>query len=140
MDILDRLLGDLAGEGTLTEESDGGGLVITHFHNRALEPPASLIVDPESLQARLDDIARGGPRNIWLDVDAQTEAYRLLLVHLDEEIDRYDAKISSVEITPQHVKGTPRADWSNTIPLPPDHDETFGWWAQRPPYADPAGH
>lgn len=114
MSDLDRLFTDLDAEGTVVERIPAaatGAYLISHYRGEVMDPPATLTVVADDLDALLARIESHNPQAVFPDRDRRTAAYFLFLANLDEEVARYDYKIKALTVSPTGVRGTPRDDW-----------------------------
>src|SRR3954467_3551514 len=82
---LGRLIDDLAAEGTqLERDVSTGALLVRSHHGRPVDPAIFLELTDEQFARHLAQ-SSGSAGEVFPDVDPTTAAYRLFLVHLDEE-------------------------------------------------------
>lgn len=139
---LERLLRDLEDGGTTFEtppDAAPGLYSMTAYQGEVLDPPVRFTVLERDLDAILEATQRrGSPQVVFPDRDPWTGSYFLFLANLDEEVARYDYKISALTVSPTGVRGTPRDDWDPHPFLPGITASDLGppgdyrWTADRP--------
>jgi hypothetical protein len=125
---LARLVRDLAGEGTVLTDG-GGGLVITSFSGRPVEPPMTLALAGPQFTAHLEALAADSA-DAFPEVDPVTAAYRLFLVHLDETIITRAVPGSRITVTLGRWAVDPERPPDPLPDLDPDAEYV---WASEPP-------
>jgi hypothetical protein len=84
-ELYDQLVGYLAAEGAVEEDTAAGAVTLTEFDHRPLARPLRLHLSAASLGEHL----RAGASDaaaVWPDVPPVEAAWRLFLVHLEEAV------------------------------------------------------
>jgi hypothetical protein len=121
---------DLAAEGTqLERDVSSGALLVRSHHGRPVDPAILLELTDEQF-ARYLARSSGSAGEVFPDVDPTTAAYRLFLVHLDEELDTKVVPGSRITIRGGGLRTRPERP-VETWDLP--DSEGYTWETHRRP-------
>ncbi|GAA4783794.1 hypothetical protein GCM10023200_16630 [Actinomycetospora chlora] len=84
-ELYDQLVGYLAAEGAVEEDTDAGVVTLTEFDHQPLAQPLHLHVTPTSLGRHLRTGASDAAV-VWADVPPVEAAWRLFLVRLEAAV------------------------------------------------------
>ena len=126
---VERLARDLAEDGEFAEQEVDGTIVIGGGFGETWDPPARLVFTDEELRRHLLSMGDDA-KDVFPDVDAVEAAYRLFLVHLDEELAMSAMAGSRVTLGPNGLEVDPVREPEPWPDLDPDGD--YAWVADPP--------
>jgi hypothetical protein len=119
-EMYDQLLGYLAAEGSIVEDTEAGVVIIEEYDHRRLDQPLRLHLTPSEFGDRLRET---GPDAQFLrpDADPAEAAWGLFLVHLDEAVATARSGETELRLGRYGVDSV-RPDGTRT-PFPPEVQE-----------------
>jgi hypothetical protein len=116
-EMYDQLLGYLAAEGVIEEDSNAGIVTLTEFNHRPLDPPSRLHLTPASFGQHLREAAPDSA-GLYPEIPPIDAAWRLFTVHLEEGIGT--ARPGETELVLARGGVYPRRPDGTRTPFTPD--------------------
>ena len=132
MELVDELIRDLNESGTLVEPGDQPHeYLILGRRGSRFDPPIPLHVDATELHRSLD-LMSPDAASAFPDVPPREAAYRLLLIDIEENLDRTGTPAHTMTITAGELVVTTSADDTDPNDLPHDAIGHLHWTTHRP--------